>query len=542
MTTNQQKNNDIYYLEYDNTRLTKAEEQELLKKERSIINNFFTLSVADLLAISGDDKRFQKIVMVLFSVLGVIAAFIINEMPFVFFSPEFHCYDENRALRVCKQAEACSNQFGYEVINTKNSLTSEFGLFCEKRTLEINAKSFVFFFAGTLVMFWSVLSDKIGRLSVFYGSWIWTIKGTIISYFTTNYYFSILGLGLAFGGVDLFYSTLFIYTNEVIGSKMRSLSNGLIFSFYGMGGMFFYIYNIWVGDYRTLFLIQFICIVILGCGFFYICETPFYLYKTRRLKQLYVALKYINEQNNRKDIDKKYEIQKQLKESLFLTSEGPNFIENMDYLRIAKKKQQPGEKKFKKSPITFKLAMRLFLLTVVMGNLYITYGLTLLIPQKLGIDNIYINGVLLGASEMAGYLIITFIAHKTRRKLLNLATVIATIAICTMLMVIKGMGYQDNNVGKIFESGLSIILKLFISMNYSLVFTYGSELFPTKLRGLALGISVFVGRFLISFCSYLELFAEYENIHPMVTSGFGAILALPCILILPETLNKKMSN
>ena len=542
ITQTQTKFDDIYYLEYDNTRLTKEEEKELLKEEKNIINNYFSLSAADLLAISGDNKRFQIIVMIIFAALGVIAAFIIYEMPFVFYEPKFMCPDTSGIMQRCEQEEYCKLDNRPELHPDKFSMTQEFNLICENKSVATNGKSFVFFFAGVLVMVWSVLSDKIGRLAVFYGSWIWAIKGTIISYFSTNFAFSIFGLGLAFGGVDLFYSTLFIYTNEVIGSNMRSLSNGLVFSFYGLGGVIFALMNIAIQNYRVNFLIQFISIVVVGCGFFYICETPFFLYKTKRIKKLYEALKYINEQNNRKDVEKVLETNKTLKETLGIKSDRPNFLDNVDYLHIVKKKKKDGEKKVKRFPITKAHVWRLFLLTVVMGNLYITYGLTLLIPSKLGIDNIYINMGLLAVSELLGYLVITFIAHRTRRKLLNLATVLATLAISTILMIIKFMHYKDNFYGKIFQSALSILLKLFVAMNYSLVFTYGSELFPTKLRGLALGISVFVGRILISFCSYLESFADYEHIHPMVTSAFGAILALPCILILPETLNKKMSN
>ena len=529
----------IYQLSFDNTKLTLEEEQEFLTHEKKIVNNYFKLSAADLLAISGDDKKYQKIVMVVFSILGVIAAFVMFELAFVFYMPTFMCRDKDNTLSKCTEKQACSSEFRYETQIDKVSLTTEFGMFCENKVQETHAKSFIFFFAGTLVMFWSVLSDKIGRLTVFYGSWVWMVKGTIISYFSTNYYMSVLGLGIAFGGVDLFYSTLFIYTNEAIGSKMRSLSNGLIFSFYGLGGMFLFVFNIWIKDYRTNFLIQFVSIVVLGLSFVLIAETPFFLYRCKKVKRLYDTLKYIAEVNY-PDLAERHTVHKKLKEAIFAGG-GGKFVENMEYIDIVRRKNLPKGKK-KKVFITWFYVKRLIYLTVLMGNLYITYGLTLLIPQKLGIDNIYINGILLGASEMFGYLIITFVAHKTKRKKLNLVVAIATIVVAALLMAIKELGYKENKYGKILESAFSIILKLFISMNYSLVFTYGSELFPTKLRGLALGISVFIGRFLISLCSYLELFADYEDIHPMVTSAFGAVIALPFILILPETLNKKMSN
>lgn len=212
-----------YELDFDKSGLVSQDDESyfLLKEDHEIIKNYFHLKVADLLSIAGDNKRFQKIILVVFSLLGIIAAFVIYELPFIYFSPNFSCKTEDGEYFKCTEKEACNSKYGFKTENVKISLETEFDIFCENKSLETHAKSFIFFFAGVLVMILSIISDYIGRLPIFYISWFLCILGTSLSYFAKNYYIIVLGVAISFTGVDLFYSTLFIYTNETIGRLIR---------------------------------------------------------------------------------------------------------------------------------------------------------------------------------------------------------------------------------------------------------------------------------------------------------------------------------
>jgi Na+/melibiose symporter-like transporter len=64
--------------------------------------------------------------------------------------------------------------------------------------------------------------------------------------------------------------------------------------------------------------------------------------------------------------------------------------------------------------------LTLLSVSIVMGGLYAEYGICFFISQKLGIDNIYLNGTLLGVVEVIGYILIYLFANKLGRKQINI--------------------------------------------------------------------------------------------------------------------------
>ena len=89
---------------------------------------------------------------------------------------------------------------------------------------------------------------------------------------------------------------------------------------------------------------------------------------------------------------------------------------------------------------------------------------------------------------------------------------------------------------------LSSLIKLVLCMNFAIVFTYAAELFPTELRGLALGCCLLFGRAASVFSIVFTSIASSLEIHPMVMMVFGSALSLPIAYLLPETKDKELSN
>ena len=75
-----------------------------------------------------------------------------------------------------------------------------------------------------------------------------------------------------------------------------------------------------------------------------------------------------------------------------------------------------------------------------------------------------------------------------------------------------------------------------------MIFTYIAELFPTRIRGLALGFCVLAGRLSTIFTLTLENFTNHFNLNPMIGVIFGAIVTMPISLLLPETFGKGIDN
>lgn len=92
------------------------------------------------------------------------------------------------------------------------------------------------------------------------------------------------------------------------------------------------------------------------------------------------------------------------------------------------------------------------------------------------------------------------------------------------------------------ETILGSSIKLVICMNFAMIFTYIAELFPTRIRGLGLGFCVLAGRVSTLLTLGVESFTDHFDLNPMVGVAFGAIIAMPTSLLLPETFGKGIDN
>ena len=81
-----------------------------------------------------------------------------------------------------------------------------------------------------------------------------------------------------------------------------------------------------------------------------------------------------------------------------------------------------------------------------------------------------------------------------------------------------------------------------MAINFVMIYIYASELFPTQLRSLGVGFSIFVGRFGSMICPFMIQLAEYIEISQMVFYGIVGFLALIPIYYLPETFGKKLED
>ena len=76
---------------------------------------------------------------------------------------------------------------------------------------------------------------------------------------------------------------------------------------------------------------------------------------------------------------------------------------------------------------------------------------------------------------------------------------------------------------------------------YSVIFIWGSELFPSNIRGTASGIAITSGKLIaLSGEPLINFSVNVLGVNAMVGASLTAILALPAIFFLPETLNKKI--
>lgn len=89
---------------------------------------------------------------------------------------------------------------------------------------------------------------------------------------------------------------------------------------------------------------------------------------------------------------------------------------------------------------------------LLISNLYFGYGFALLIPQEMGIDNPYINGVLLGVADLIGFTIVLFFIDKFPRNWFHRVHVFIIIISSILLFIICLLFKRSSNNIKIFET------------------------------------------------------------------------------------------
>lgn len=89
--------------------------------------------------------------------------------------------------------------------------------------------------------------------------------------------------------------------------------------------------------------------------------------------------------------------------------------------------------------------------------------------------------------------------------------------------------------------GIAMVGKFLISMTFAIAYLYTAELFPTKVRNLAVGMaSTFARIGSISAPYIVDLLGAAHAGIPVVIFGLASTSAGLLSLMLPETLNKKL--
>lgn len=167
-----------------------------------------------------------------------------------------------------------------------------------------------------------------------------------------------------------------------------------------------------------------------------------------------------------------------------------------------------------------------------MTNSFVYYGLSI-ISVSIG-GNKYTNFIYLSWIEIPGYIICYYMSVKIGRKITLVMSFIATGIAC----MIAGL----MTMSPFFNLILFLFGKFTITISYTVIFVYATELFPTTMR-----------HRLIAFCSTLGLIGSmvapqtpllmlYMKSLPALLFGLTATISGLLILVLPETLDLALPN
>ncbi|ESN92521.1 hypothetical protein HELRODRAFT_89451, partial [Helobdella robusta] len=161
------------------------------------------------------------------------------------------------------------------------------------------------------------------------------------------------------------------------------------------------------------------------------------------------------------------------------------------------------------------------------------YGLILTTAQLAG--DRYLNGFFNALVEVPAYLTSYFALAKFGRR----KPLMAYFAIAGLPLFISPFIPKQTEVLNIM---LYLVGKFGITGAFGIVFLYASEMFPTNLRGQALGICSMAGRlgnFIATFVSYL--IEKHPNV-PSLAFGSLSIISAFLVFLLPETHNRPLPD
>ncbi|XP_028161571.1 organic cation transporter protein-like isoform X2 [Ostrinia furnacalis] len=419
------------------------------------------------------------------------------------------------------QTVAC-NAWVYESTNT---IVGEFDMACQewRRTLVGTIHSVGLFAALPLTAY---VSDTWGRRTAFVLTAVSAGVMGLIRSFSTNYItylvFEFLDPMLGSG----VYSSGFILALEMVGLNRRVLGGNIISCSFALGQVSLALVAWGIPYWRTLTRVLYAPSLLFIFYFFVIEESVRWLLSKGNKKEaariIFKAAKI-----NKKKLSP--ESIKQLTEEPHQEDSKPTHTEIHPI--APEKKERSLTMQVLRSRI---MLSRIFIcsfwwITVT----FIYYGLSINSVSLAG--NMYVNYILTCLVEIPGYCISVITLDRFGRK----GSIMTAFFICGISLV--SLPFVPAGLAWLLTS-LNMLGKLCISMAFSSIYIYTSELFPTAARHRLLGLCSMVGRVGSIVAPQTPLLMTYMESLPYLIFGIMAGTSGVLMLFTPETLRMRLPD
>ncbi|KAM4699108.1 solute carrier family 22 member 15 [Discoglossus pictus] len=480
------------------------------------------MEVEDALKLVGEMGVYQMyLCFLLAALLQLYVATEVILITILGVTPPYH-WDSVPLTGNSSQANGSKTSGSMETLDTQRhphfdgnftSITSEWSL-VGSSSYEVGAASSVFF-GGVLigVISFGQLSDRFGRKPVYVTGLALDVLFSLMNALSPSFSLFLLTrfiVGVMNGGMSL---VAFVLLNEYIGASYWAIAGSISSVCFALGIAQFALVGYFVRSWRLLALL----VNVQGVGVFLLSlcipESPRWLYAQGRLTEAQDSLLSLGRRNCRKI------------KTFSLTPRQRDSVCSTNILTIFRHK------------VLRRRTLIMMWIWFVCSLVY--YGLTLS-AGDLGGD-IYLNLALSGLAEVPAYPIcIYLINHKSwgRRKSICGFLVLGGAA-CLIIIFIPEK--RDSGILSVINSKmLSLLGKLSISASFNIVYIYTSELYPTSIRNLGMGVcSMFsrVGGIIAPFIPSLRV------LHwslPFIVFGTTGLSSGLLSLLLPETLNSPL--
>ena len=438
----------------------------------------------------------------------------------------------------------------YKLFFDFDNWTQRYSLYCDYSSIRTNCKTMLLVISTFICFIFLSSADICGRRTIMRMASTVVIIGIVTAYLSPSFFWKMVGLGLVSGGEGAFSALFTIYINEnsTKGSKLRSSLVSTCFLAFSIGCIVFNLIAYITTNPDALALIAATSTIFtVAFNFFGLYETPYYLYRKGRMTDLFDTLMGICHENLGKGMDDSLYIgvEDRILELMGFKSEASikAFFKDtrVDLIRTKKEEGPKGSNAFMKILKDWALTYHLVSLVCTGGLLYcLFYGMSINISE-LGLSDIKLNGILLGATQAIGYIGVIPFLHNMKRKRWTLIFEGSIMAGAVMLFSLSRMMDQTDAV-RLSQTLISTcIMASVMSALYPIFFIYISEVFPTEVRGTANAIILLLAKLIGSSAPLFEYYSVNNGVHVLVGCSLLVLIALPITCGNRETLERKKS-
>ncbi|XP_022107232.1 solute carrier family 22 member 13-like [Acanthaster planci] len=404
-------------------------------------------------------------------------------------------------------AVPCKSGWVYDTSQYKTTIISEFDLVCVDNDLPSFSQSiyFVGFLVSSIIV--GTLSDWLGRKKALSLSLLLWVVGFIVTTFSVNIYMYMAFRFISGFGEYGAYLSSFVLAVENVPDSWRTAVTMLFGITYAVGYFFLATAAMYVREWRPLCLIMSLATVPLLFPLPFVQESISWLVSKDKLKEADAVIRRVAKFNK-----------KTLPDVLFDKEDDQNEME-------------ARESAIPPSFIDLYRTPNMAVKTINMQynwlvNSLVYYGLSLS-TGDLGVDD-YWAFFVSGAVEIPALVYATFGVEWFGRKW-NTAVLELIGGVACLVAIFIPIG--------IWRTVVSMIGKFCISATFSIIYLYSSELFPTPIRAVGIGMCSVSSR-IGGIISPLVLLLG-RNV-PSIVFGSSAIAAGILVFFLPETKGRKL--
>lgn len=363
-----------------------------------------------------------------------------------------------------------------------------------------------------------VMADKIGRKKVLF--WCLVLQVTCalaLIVAPTWWIYAILKAGTGFTQPGI-YGVAVVLGIELVGRQYRSFIAVIANVFGVVGGVLLAVMAYFIVDYRLLHASIAIPSLIFITYYWMIHESARWLVSQEKYDDANVVL-CATATMNKKTVPKDW----------------ANRMEKKMDVTATKKKDSFGVVDLVRTPQMRKRTLANFVMWPVTTMMY--YGLTM--RSDVGGGSLFVTFVTSQLMELPAVIIVALLIDRLGRKIMYSGSIF----IAGALLLINWLTHDM--IPNQYAVVMLMVAKGAVSVAYTVMYTYTSELFPTVIRNTAVGCCSTIARFGAITASFIAFFLvdRFGRVVMIIPFTILAICAsIVSFLMLPETVNKQLPD